>query len=165
MMKRLKTAIHLSEVSFLLFKIKQIYIYYNLTGKGCHWLRKHTERWKTIFLHRLVVKCNLLWIDEYVMIDINLSLYLHRQRNLLKQRPPHKLSLSLQRSLLFVPTDSPYITFCAFFSSTRPSPYNAVIPILVCPWIKKTSSQWLCFVIVFFPDHLGLIMLCNVMLR
>ena len=98
-MKRLKTAIQLSEVSFLLFTIKQLYI---LQPNRQGWLWKHTERWKSNSLHRLVFTGNLLWIDEYVMIDINLSLYLHRQRNLLKQPPLHKLRLSLQTKVTLI---------------------------------------------------------------
>ena len=81
-MKRLKTAIHLSEVSFLFFTIKQIYILQPNRQR----LPLAQETYVTLkkqfsYIVRLVVKCNLLWIDEYVMIDINLSLYLHRQRN------------------------------------------------------------------------------------
>ena len=134
-MKRIKTAIQVSEVSFLLFTIKHLYILQPnrqrlpLALETYGKLKEqfsHEEPQAVIFLHgiwrhikefgiegqiprilhRLVFTCNLLRIDEYVMIDINLPLYLHRQRNLLKQPPPHKLSLSLQRSLLFVPADS-----------------------------------------------------------
>ena len=121
-MKRLKTPIQLLEVSFLLLTMKQLYIFRRegsakvAIGSGnIHGTLKEQ------FLHRIVFKCNLLWIDEYVMIDIKLSLYLHRQRNLYKQPPPHKLTLSPYRSLLFVPADSLNSLLCFFLFNTATS--------------------------------------------
>ena len=96
-MKRLKTPIQLLEVSFLRLTMKQLYIFRREWSAKVAIAIGSGNIYGTLkeqFLHRIVFKCNLLWIDEYVMIDIKLSLYLHRQRNLYQQPPPHKLTLS-----------------------------------------------------------------------
>ena len=68
-MKRLKKAIQLSEVSFVLFTIKQIYILQPRQRLPLAQETYVTLKKQFSYIVRLVVKCNLLWIDEYVMID------------------------------------------------------------------------------------------------